>query len=491
MAAVIDRPRTAGSPVRRRAWRSVRRVWFAFTSVRTANVLLGAMLVAGLMGILILQFGTSTLADPALLAAAIERLPDRYRQPLAGLIERFELYRVFTTWWWTLLVGLFTASVIGNTVSRLPRLLRDVRTPAVKRGRAFFRSSAPARTGPLEGLDGSVLPDLLRGLGYRVRIETAGDTTHLLAERHRFAPLASVVSHASLVLFVIGMGIVTPRFGYETALKVPVGEGRPTGFPDDPQTVLVQNEEFIARFNDAGSPLDYRTTLAVYRNGAQIARKEITVNDPLSVDGWVFHENSFGPAVELDVRDQTGRILYSGAVLLDGNLDGKPEGLLAVPTTDVSLELLLAKGEAGVAELTVIGARQPTGDQQGPQILFGAVLNTGDGWWAPDPGIGVEFRKPSSYIGLIAKRDPGQGFIWLGAVLLVGGVSISLLRPRRRIWARYDQAVVRLAVVGGDPFAEDECVRLVARLPASASPGPDANPRPAAAASTAGLEAPS
>ena len=465
MAAVGAGVRAAGILSRRRLWRAARRTWFAFTSVRTANVLLAAMFLAGLAGILVQQFGTSTLRDPVLLATAVERLPDRYGETLAALIERLDLYRVFTSWWWTLLVAAFTFSVVGNTASRMPRLLRDVRTPLVKRGRAFFRSSVPARTGPLEGLDGSALPDLLRRMGYRLRLETTGPTTHLLAERNRFAPLASIASHASLILFVIGMGIVTPRFGYETALKVPVGEGRPTGFPDDPQTVLVQNENFVARFDAAGAPLDYRTTLAVYRNGDQIARKEITVNDPLSVDGWVFHENFFGPAVELDVRDETGLILYSGAVLLDGNLAGKPEGLLAVPGTDVSLEVLLAKGEGDVAELTVIGARQPTGNQEGPQIVFGAVLQTGNGWFAPDPGIGVEFRKPSSYIGLIAKRDPGQGFIWLGAVLLVVGVSVSLLRPRRRIWARYDTTTVRLAVVGGDPFGEEACAELVSRVP--------------------------
>lgn len=465
MATLDAGLRRARFSSRRRVSRAARRAWFAFISVRTANVLLGAMLVAGLGGILFQQFGTSTLVDPALMAAALERLPDRYGQPLAALIERLDLYRVFTSWWWTLLVALFTVSVVGNTLSRLPRLVRDVRTPAVERGRAFFRSSVPARTGPLEGLDGSVLPDVLRRMGYGVRLERIGDTTHLFGERNRFAPLASIASHASLVLIVIGMGIVTPRFGYETALKVPVGEGRPTGFPNDPQTVLVQNEDFVARFDAVGAPLDYRTRIAVYRAGEQIARKEITVNDPLSVDGWVFHENFFGPAVELDVRDETGLILYSGAVLLDGNLDGKPEGLLAVPGTDVSLELLLAKGEGGLAELTVIGARQPTANQTGPQIVFGAVLNTGDGYFAQDPGIGVEFRRPSSYIGLIAKRDPGQGVIWLGAVLLVSGVSVSLLRPRRRIWARYDATTIRLAVVGGDPFAEGECARLVALLP--------------------------
>ena len=473
-------------PPRRALWRAARRLWYRFGSVRTANLLLGAMIVAGLIGIVLAQFGTSTLADPMLTAAGVAQLPDRYGQPLASVIERLELYRVFTSWWWTLIVALFSASLVGNTLSRLPRVLRDVRAPAVRRGRAFFRSSIAGRTGPLDGFDGSTLPSLLRRGGYRVRLERANGVTHLLAERNRFAPLATLASHGALLCFVIGMGIVTPRFGYETAIKVPVGETRPTGFPRDPETVLVENEQFIARFDEAGNPLDYRTTLAVYRNSKQIGRTEITVNDPLSVGGWTFHENFFGPAVEVDVRDETGLVLYSGAVLLDGNLAGQPEGLLAVPGTDVLLELLLKKGDGGIAELTVIGARQPTGAQVGPQIVFGAVLNTGGGYWAPDPGIAIEFRKPSSYVGLIAKRDPGQGFIWLGAVLLVGGLSVSLLRPRRRVWARYDATTVRLAVVGGDPYIEGECERLVAALRRLGEPseGPDVSSVSATRAAT-------
>ena len=466
MTAAGERPRAAGGRSGRAVSSAARRAWYGFITVRTANVLLGAMMIAGLAGIVVQQFGTLTLADPTLYALAIERSAVRYGEPFATVFERLDLYRVFTSWWWTLLVVLFSVSLVGSTLARLPRLLRDIRTPPVKRGRAFFRSSIPARTGPLEGRDGSVLPDLLRQAGYRVRLEPAGGTTHLLGERNRFSPLASLASHGALLLFVIGFGIVTPRFGYETALKIPVGEGRPTGFPDDPRTVLVQNESFVARFDESGIPVEYRATLAVYRAGEQIARKEVTVNDPLSVDGWSLHENFFGPAVELDVRNAEGLMLYSGAVLLDAQLAGRPEGLLRVPGTEVSLELLLEKGEQGIAELTVIGVRPARTAGAGPEILFGAVLRSGEGYFVPDSGIGIEFRRPSSYIGVIAKRDPGQGFIWIGAVVLVAGVSISLLRPRRRIWARYDATTVRLAVVGGDPFREAECDRLVAQLPA-------------------------
>ena len=454
------------------------RAWFALTSVRTANALLLALVVAALPGIVVEQFGSATLADPMLTAAAVDRLAGRYGDLLGSVIERLELYRVFTSGWWTVLVALLTVSLAGNTVSRLPRLVRDVRGPSVKRGRAFFRSSIRGRTGPLDGLDGSGLPDLLRADGYHVRTELVGPVTHLLAERNRFAPLGSVVTHVAPLFFVIGMGIVTPRFGYEAALKVPVGETRPTGLPNDPNTVLVENQAFVARFDAANNPLDYRTTLAVYGGGGEIARKEITVNDPLTVAGWTLHQNFFGPAVELDIRDERGAMLYSGSVLLDGNLGGQPEGLVRVPGTDLSLELLLGKGEGDVAELTVVGARQPTGDQVGPQIVFGARLRTGDGYFAADPGIGIEFRKPSSYVGLITKRDPGQGLVWLGAVLLLAGLSISLLLPRRRVWARYNATTVRLAVVGGDPFAEEACERLVRRLPpvADGTGGPVASP---------------
>lgn len=445
--------------------RPLLRAWYALVSVRVANALLAGIGVAGLVGILVEQFGSATLRDPALVERALQRTRERYGPLLAPVLEQLDLHRVFTSWWFTALVALFAVSVAGNTLMRLPRIVRDVRRPPVRRGRAFFRSSVPARTGPLEGLDGGALPGLLRETGYRVRTEHQDETTHLVAERNRFTPLASLVGHAALLLFIVGMGVITPRLGVETAIKVPVGEGRPTGFPDDPATLLVVNEGFVAEWNEAGSATDYRATLAVYRSGELLDRKEVRVNDPFSVGGWALHENAFGPAVELDVRNAEGLILYSGPVLLDGQLAGKPEGLLRIPGGDLSLELLLEKGDGDVAQLTVIGARPGARPGDPPVTEFGATLGTGDGYFVPDEGIGVEFRAPSSYVVLIAKRDPGQGLIWLGAVLMVGAMSVSLLFPRRRVWARYDTSTLRLAVVGGDPFPEREVDRLLSALP--------------------------
>ena len=102
-----------------------------------------------------------------------------------------------------------------------------------------------------------------------VRLERDGDVRHLLAERNRYTPLASIVSHGALILVVMGMGFVTPRFGYETSLKIPVGEVRPTGLMTDPDTVLVRNENFVApvtlrhdRRPRIGSAYETATTLS-------------------------------------------------------------------------------------------------------------------------------------------------------------------------------------------------------------------------------------
>ena len=444
--------------------RRLRRVWQAFISVRMANLLLGAIALAGVIGILVKQFGTLVLADPAGYAQAVEQAETTYGPILGGIFERFGLYRVFTTGWFSALVLAFTLSLAGNTLQRAPRIWRDIRRSPVRRPTRFYSPGLPGRTEPLTGLSLDGLQAGLRANGYRVQSVQASERTFVLAERFRWAPLGSILSHAALGLFVLGMGLVTPRFGSETMLKIPVGEVRPVGFPGDPGNLLVRNDEFIARWDERQRPTEFRTRLTVFRDGAAIAEKEILVNDPLSVAGYTLHQNFFGPAVEVILRDQAGALLYRGSVLLDGRASDMPEGLLRIPGTDAAIDFLLRRGEGDVAELLTIGLRPSANPETRPTVLFQAILRTGEGYLATDPPVGIEFVRPSSYIGLIAKRDPGQGFIWLGGILLVVGLTISLGLPRRRIWAYLRDGETRIAVVGPGPFVATEAPALLARL---------------------------
>lgn len=456
---------TVRPTARRRSARwHARRLWQAFIAVQVADRLLLLIAAAGVAGILIPQFGTLVLADPAAYALAVARAEPTYGPLLGGIFDRLGMYRIFTSLWFSVLVVAFTVSLAGNTLQRAPRIWRDIRRPAVRRPARFYSPGLPGRSEPLIGLDGHTLATGLRTAGYRVQTSVHGDRTFLLAERHRWSPLGSLLSHAALGLFVLGMGVVTPRFGSEAILKVPVGESRPVGFPGQPGNLLVRNEAFVARWDPDGIPVEYRTRLTVFRDGAPIAEKDLLVNDPLSVGGYTLHPNFFGPAVDVILRDTTGRILYSGAVVLDGQASGMPEGLLRIPGTDTAVDFLLRSGEGGIAELLTIGLGPAAAPGAAPVILFQAILEPGDGFLATVPPVGVEFVRPSSYIGLIAKHDPGQGLIWLGGILLVTGLTISLGLPRRRLWIQVRPDETRVVAVGSGPFALDEVPALLARL---------------------------
>lgn len=49
MAAVGERAKAAAVPSRHALWRTTRRAWYAYTSAKTANALLVAMMIAGLV----------------------------------------------------------------------------------------------------------------------------------------------------------------------------------------------------------------------------------------------------------------------------------------------------------------------------------------------------------------------------------------------------------------------------------------------------------
>ncbi len=150
---------------------------------------------------------------------------------------------------------------------------------------------------------------VLRRRGFKVRTATddAG-ATFIYGDRHQYTKLATLFTHTGLVLFLVAAA-VTSRLGQEEGLVVPEGESLTVQPIGTPGLLLVKNLGFQAPGLDTGAPSDFTTDLAVYRDGTEIARKTIRVNDPLSVAGYTFHQNGFGPAPYLVVRDAAGKPL--------------------------------------------------------------------------------------------------------------------------------------------------------------------------------------
>jgi len=242
-----------------------------------------------------------------------------------------------------------------------------------------------------------------------------------------------------LILFLIA-GLVTSRFGDELGLVIPEGESRTVQNIGTTDLMLVKNNDFEAPGFETGMPTDFTTDLAVYQNGAEVARKTIRVNDPLGVGGYTFHQNGFGPAPILDVRDTSdGSVLWSGPVALTDAAGGMPFGALPVPGRSLGLQLLLSRDASGVGTLVVVPYRITGTNPDGtPQAAFGfpAALQRGETGRLEGLDLSVSLRAFSDYTLLIAKRDPGQPIIWGAFATLIVGLAITFYLPRRRIWAR-------------------------------------------------------
>jgi len=420
-------------------------LWRLFTSVNFAVVQIIVLALLAVVGMTIRQLPGFAFRSAADYATEMSRLRSIY-EPVIGagavdLFERLQLFHVFTSMWFSLGLFLLVVSIVICTLDRTPRLWRQAAFIRVRQPEAFFDPRLPDRVSiaPGPGLTRDAARRALRRRRYAVRVEAdAGGTAWLYGDRHRWTKLATLVSHLGLILFLVA-GLVTARLGDEQGLVVAEGDTLSVQPIGTPGLLLVQNLGFSAPGLETGNPSDFTTDLAVFRDGVQLARKTIRVNDPLEVDGYTFHQNGFGPAPDLEIRDAAGGVLWSGPVPLTDAAGGLPFGALPVPGRDIGLELLLSRDAGGVGTLVVLPyAVTGTNPDGTPAIVKGFPVAISGGETSAMEGLGltVALRGISDYTLLIAKRDPGAPLIWLAFAALITGLAITFYLPRRRVWAR-------------------------------------------------------
>ncbi len=430
-----------------------RGIWSLLTNVDFAIVQIVVILVMSLIGMVIKQLPSSAFRTTAEYAIQMDLTHARYDPimgtTLVGLLERAEIFKVFSSWWFSAALVLLTISIICCTLDRTPKLWHQSRDIRVVQPDPFFDPRLLDRAA-MDGLSAEAVRRTLRANRFGVREVTEADgTTYLYGDRHRWVKMATLLTHTGLVLFLVAAA-VTSRLGFESGILLAGGESSPVTSIGDQGLIVVKNFGFSAPRRDDGTFADFTTDLAVYRDGQQLARKVIRVNDPLSIAGYTFHQNGFAPAPDLVIRDAQDRILWDGAVALTGSAAGQPYGTFSVPGRDVGLEMFLTKAQDGTDGVLFAPYRSRGTLVDGtPDIaeltpFFVALGATGG---SRDTDFFVELRGVQGATVLIAKRDPGQGLVWLAFGCLIAGLMITFYLPRRRIWARVSPDG-RLAIVG-------------------------------------------
>ena len=426
--------------------------------------------VAGVIGAVLDQLPAFALRDPQAYVEQMAAIEAKYERlsflglnvgpQFVDIAERLSLFRIFSAPWFIFLLTLLVVSIVVCTLDRTPALWRAAHDVRVAQAAPFFdlRLNERARFTRVDAAAArEELSRVLRQRRYRVRRsepDPGGGAGHVYGDRNQYFKLATLFTHLGLILFLAG-ATVTTALGYETVVFLGEGQTAPVQAVGTPGNLLVKNIHFEAPTRPDGSFADFRTDLAVYQNGQEVARKIIRVNDPLEFNGYVFHQNTFGPAEQIAIHDLDGRLVWDGPVLLAGQFAGLPQGFLTVPGSDLGLLLVLDETTERIPFLALTGI-SATPQAGGGNIVFLRTLRLGE---TTDPGTTagytVTWKSAGAYTGMVIKRDPGQGLIWVAYLSLISGLVLTFYFPRRRVWARLHGDQLDLAFVG-DRYVNSE-----------------------------------
>ena len=472
----------------------LRFVWRQLTSMRTALILLLLLGVASIPGSLIPQRPQNPM-----------KVQDYFTNnpSVAALMNRFSLFDVYGSPWFSAIYILLFISLIGCVLPRTFEHLKASRalpplTPVNLNRMEFFQ------TWNGDGSELSRSKKWLEGKHFRIR-EYEGSIS---AEKGYLRETGNLFFHLALILILIGVSLGA-LFGMRGEAIVNVGErftNTPTTYDSlsygklfkdqslQPFTLTI--DKFLAKYDpETNAPQDYTLNVSVVdKPGAPMVKRIIKVNSPLSFGSTNVYLQANGYSPVVTVRDKTGTIVLQGPVPFlpqDANLTSI--GAIKVPDSTPQLGFVSSFLPTAGRD-KVRGAFSVYPEALDPRLLFSVWtgnlgLDTGipQSVYRIDTSkmrrIGLEslsvgqtftfaegsirFDGVEQWVNLQVVRDPGKMYALVGGILAILGLLGSLFTRRRRIWIRsFEDGKVEVAGLAksGAPGLENEIALLVADL---------------------------
>jgi cytochrome c biogenesis protein len=478
-----------------RGW--LRFLWRQLTSMRTALFLLLLLAVAAVPGSVFPQRNIDA-------TRTADWIADR---PTAGpILDRLGFFDVYASPWFASIYLLLFVSLVGCVLPRA-RVHWDAmrqpppRTPArLERLPVHEDIEVPAGAGEA-ALDR--LERALRRRRYRVHRHAPGT---LSAEGGYLKETGNLVFHLAMIGIIVGVA-VGHLWGWKGDAIVPVGQTfaktrfdtfspGPWVGDDDVPPFTLRVDDFTAEFErevegrgQFGMPRDFTAYVTATEDG--VARETtVKVNQPLELDGATVFLLGNGYAPVITVRDAAGEVLYTGATtFLPQDNDYQSVGAVKVsaaepglgfagwflPTAvitedggpqsvfpdilDPALALTVYEGELfpdsrpqSVFRLNTDEMTQLT-NAEGTDALR-LWVRVGETLELPGDRGSITLESVDRFAGISVRHDPGRWLTLGSALLALGGLILTLVVPRRRVFAR----------VAAEPDVEGRTVVAVAAM---------------------------
>jgi len=426
---------------------TVQSIWKFFASLRLTLIVLLSLAVTSIIGTLIPQNETP---------AAYFRAYGEFVYRLFDVLDLFDMYH---SWWFQVLLLLLTVNVLVCSVDRLSTTWRVIfpenphfsadRFKRRKNRREFYVAYPPSDLRPV------VAREAGRGFG-RTQVQENGDGFAFFAERWRLSRLGVYIVHASVILLLVG-GLIGSILGFEGFVNIPEGQtvdtirlrgsGEVVALP-----FSVRCDDFSISFYESGQPKEYRSRLSILENGRQVMQKDIVVNDPLRYRGINLFQSSYG---EMGQQTPTRRAVppteavliftsrQSGMAyekrLAFGEAFQIPEGGGSFVLESYQPQAVFMNQPIGEA---LVGRLTPPGSDP-VEVLLPLRFANFDKMRKGETVISVGAVLPEAadsgppekrfYTGLQVTKDPGVWVVYTGFVMMILGCFVTFFMAHEQI----------------------------------------------------------
>jgi len=464
------------------------KIWKFFASVKLAVVLLIILAAVSIVGTVIQQ------------NQAPEDYLREYSQSTIDLFESIGLFDLYHTWWFVLLLLLFTANLTICTLDRFPSAWKAIRAPLRPMSEEGFKALPCKKELTIKGSTEEAEAVVIRALSsgrYKYALSKEQGMTHIASQRGAYSRLGVYITHVSILLIFTG-AIIGAFFGFKGFLNLPEGEASSVvylrnepiwdkimdgfgisksqvildpriGVPAMPLGYYVRCDNFEVDYytnqgRPTGMPSEYWSQLSVFDMERQkVLDKRIRVNDPLTHHGITFYQSSYGT-----IPNASGKVVLTVKMKNSADAGEKVvaelDGTVYVPSIDRTIRILgvspygvrdpmsgqiqYYRSQNGefvnpVVELEVLRGSKPVYrtqvmkvDPGEPSMPENYTISYSDYWGA-------------RYTGLQVTKDPGVLVVYSGFILLCIGPIIAFFGSHRKIWVRLQDRKGQTAVMAG------------------------------------------
>ena len=425
------------------------RIWDIFASVKLAVVIFSLIALTSMVGTVIEQ-----QAEPEKNIKVLTKMfgvEHEAAHSVLTVLDKLEFTNMYHSWWFLALLLLFAANLIICSLDRLPRVWKMVKEKVRPLPLEHIEKMSIKKTFSQKG-KASQIKDIvvtaMSSIGFKP-LDSSGETgVQLYAEKGNFTRLGVYITHLSILLILAG-AVIGIYFGYNAFLSLPEGQTSSVAFKDGgvevPLGFDLRCDNFeVDYYQDSDMPKAYRSWLTVIKNGKEVTKKSIVVNDPLTYEGVTFYQSSYG-----SVPDG----LENGTVVLNvASGNGKSEqvktkigGSFAIPGTSVTGHVAnfspaLSIDQSGkpftYSERMTNPALFVEFSEHGKAKYSGWLLKRYPQTWSLPDGNRVEFLDywGVEYTGMQVRKDPGVFLVYLGCIIMAAGLYMTFFMSHRRVW---------------------------------------------------------